>query len=668
MNCRILSFLLFQLSLPFVGFSQSVLLPKMKIPIDATRWYQLNNSSNGLHQLFDGKLKEDIKSGYGSLINHPDSYYPLLPGESMNINTLRMYDWKGVSETPTILYMIDKNWKRVQIATFTGAKYDNWIGPDPAKSTQFELGVITKDAQYLMLRSGDILPTEIEFFGKYTPPTSIKPTVRKPIPLKYYFGINGYEWNFENALVDPLKIDEKKFQLIKGFAGFRHYLDWKKLEEKKGSYTYNPTADGGWNYDAIYERCKSAGIDVLACIKTLPDWLIKTYPENLRNNENVPAPYGTNLLDPKSYIDQSRIGFQFIARYGYNTSIDPILISVNNKPRWDADPINSIKIGMGLIKYIECENERDKWWKGRQAYQTAREYAANLSAFYDGHKTTMGRGVGVKNADKNVQVIMGGVALANTDYLRGMIDWCKEFRGFKKDGSIDVCWDIINYHLYTNDQQLKRGIAPEKNSEGINATKIAKDFIKVAHQYLNDMPVWVTEAGYDINQASPNKAIPIWNKSALQTQADWILRTSLLYARLGIQKVFYYQLEDDKPLSDQIYATSGLMSANSARRPAADYIFQVNQLFGNFRFYKNFNQDPIVDQYLDEKGNSMYTVYIPDEKARIGSFLLNLGKNTNAIIYTPNPGSNQLKSQLVTTNQGKLLITATETPVFVVGK
>ena len=526
--------------MPRFGFSQSFQPSSQKIPIEASRWYQLNNSSVGLFQLFDGELKAEILTGYGNMIKNYDCYYPLLPGESIDINALRMYDWKGVNETPTILYIIDKNWKRIPIAKFTGSKYDTWVGPDPTRTNQFIQSVSTKNAQYLMIQAGDIFPTEIEFFGKYTPPNISKPTVRRPTPFKCFLGINGYEWNFENAISDPVKVDEKKFQLIKGFSGFRHYLDWKKLEEKQENYTYNPTADGGWNYDAIYERCKLEGISVVACIKTLPDWLVSTYPVSLRNNENVPAKYSANLLQPSSYLEQAKLGFQFIARYGSNKQIEPSLVSVNKKPRWTNDPPNSVKIGMGLIQFIECENERDKWWKGRQAYQTAREYAANLSAFYDGHKNTLGKGVGVKNADKHVQVVMGGLALANTDYLRGMIDWCKEFRGFKKDGSIDVCWDIINYHLYTNNQQLKRGIAPEKNIDGINATKIANAFIQVAHEYLNDMPVWVTEAGYDINQASPNKAVPIWNKTALETQADWILRTSLLYARVGIQKVFYY--------------------------------------------------------------------------------------------------------------------------------
>ena len=130
--------------------------------------------------------------------------------------------------------------------------------------------------------------------------------------------------------------------------------------------------------------------------------------------------------------------------------IPPSLRLVQSR-RWAG--LNTVKIGLGLIHYIECDNERDKWWKGRKAYQTGREYAANLSAFYDGHKNTLGPGVGVKNADPSVQVVIGGVAAATTDYVRGMIDWCREFRGYKANGEIDLCWDVINQHLYANNAQ-----------------------------------------------------------------------------------------------------------------------------------------------------------------------------------------------------------------------
>src|SRR5207244_8269143 len=136
---------------------------------------------------------------------------------------------------------------------------------------------------------------------------------------------------------------------------------------------------------------------------------------------------------------QAKLGFQFAARYGNNPYVSSTLLSVNTATRWAGDPANAIRKGLNLVKYVECDNERDKWWKGRKAYQTGREYAANLSAFYDGNKQKLGAAIGVKNADPNMQVVTGGLASANTDYIRGMIDWCKEFRGYKSNGAVNLC-------------------------------------------------------------------------------------------------------------------------------------------------------------------------------------------------------------------------------------
>jgi endoglucanase len=71
-----------------------------------------------------------------------------------------------------------------------------------------------------------------------------------------------------------------------------------------------------------------------------------------------------------------------------------------------------------------------------------------------------------------------------------------------------------------------------------NAKQILENFVKVAREVSNDLPIWITEAGYDVHESSPLKAIPIGNKSALQTQADWILRTSLFAARNGVKNYF----------------------------------------------------------------------------------------------------------------------------------
>jgi len=481
-------------------------------------------------------------------------------------------------------------------------------------------------------------------------------------------GINAFEWDFLQDPKNPndqSKIYEPKMEIIKSFGGFRHYLDWQKIEPKRGSFTFNPTNNGGWNLDVIYQRCKQENIDVLVCIKGCPDWLLETYPQNLRDGENIPMPFGAKRDDPASYIEQARAGFQFAARYGSSKNVNPALVTVDSKPRWTNDPINVPKVGLGYIKYIECDNERDKWWKGDKAHQTAEEYAANLSAFYDGDQGRLGKGVGVKTADPSIKVVMAGLAKSDPNYVQAMINWCRVHRGYKADGSVNLCFDVINYHYYSSNAKPgssdmgTEGVAPELSQAG----QIADAFVALGKRY--HLPVWVTEAGYDVNQGSPLKAIPIGSKTALQTQADWILRTSLLYARHGINKVFYYELFDDNSANPIQFGSSGLADKMPlARRPAANYIVQAKHLLGGYTYKGTINNFPLVDVYRD--GNkTMYVLTVPDEQGKTGVCTLNLGSGTKAMVYHLDSSGIEPQQNIETTTGHNLKVKVSETPVFV---
>jgi len=500
------------------------------------------------------------------------------------------------------------------------------------------------------------------------PVSAQKVYASKTIKMSQGFGVNAFEWDFE-AAKNSLVIDKHLLSAMKSFTAIRHYMDWEKLETIEGSYTFNPTGSGGWNYDALYESCKNEGIEVLACLKTIPSWMQATWPKDLRDAENVPVKYGKSFSDPNSYIEQAKVAFQFAARYGSNKKVNTSLLSVNSKPRWINDSVNEVKVGLSLIKYIECDNERDKWWKGPKAFSSGKDFAANLSAFYDGNLNTMGAGVGVKNADPNIQVVMGGIAKPDVNYLKEMIEWCRKNRGYHKDGSINLCWDVINYHYYTGDDssptggEYGRGKAPELS----NAQRIAKEFVAVSRQYAQNIPVWISETGYDVNQGSPLKAIPIGNKSAELTQADWILRTILLHLRNGVDRVFLYQTYDANADLVGKFSSSGLLNANTTRKPAADYLVQVNKLMGNYEFDKVItnSSSPVIVENYKQGAKKIYILTKPTENGSEISYTISLPGLKRAMICIPLSGSDVMSSKTVSLTQGNLTVTVSETPTFI---
>lgn len=648
-----------------------------RIPIQAGRWYQVANTSTGLEALFDGITEVNVNTGWSKLVSSYEAYYPLRAGEQMTIDRIRLYDFADQNQDkPMTLSIITADWRRIPIARFVGDKYKEWVGPDPTQPGTFRLKTPVSGARFLLIHTSGAYPSELELYGSYVPGSTARtaPLVRRT-PFRQAVGVNMFEWNMEDP-ARSLVIDESRIPPLRSFAAVRHYMDWEKLEAQPGQYSYNPTLSGGWNYDALYERLKAEQIDVLACLKTIPKWLENLYPADQRNYSNNPVRYGSDLSTPASYLDQARVAFQYMARYGFNKRLDPALVSVTAQhDHWQ--PVNQKKIGLGLIRYIECENERDKTWHGRQGYQTAREYAANLSAFYDGHKKTLGPGAGVKNADPTVTVIIGGLAAHTTDYVRAMVDWCREFRGYHADGRVNLCWDVINHHLYANatgtsqsggGEGDRRGAAPELAGVGQQAAA----FVQLSHELCNDMPVWITEAGYDTNPGSPFRAIAIGNKSVEQTQADWILRTALLYLRVGIDRVFFYQLYDENPADPTQFSSMGLINKDKSRKPAADYLYQATRLLGKFTYRETLRRagpaQPLVDRYVLDLPTGFtqtaYVLMIADERGRRASYTLTVPKGDTVQLYTPAAGQETMTKRSLVSLNGNVTVPVGETPVF----
>lgn len=643
-------------------------LKPRQIPLDPKRWYQVVNVSNGLEGLFDGITQEAVQTGYNKLVKNYDAWYPLREGETMRIDSIRLYDFNDTNlDAPWTLFAVTDTWQRIPIARFIGDKYQAWVGPEPTRPSDFRVRTVVPNIRYLVINTSGAYPSELELYGAYTPGKAPTPAPRRTgTPFRQAVGVNIFEWYLEDA-ARSWEIDESRMPAMRGFAAVRHYADWEKLEAKPGEYSFNLTLSGAWNYDAIYERLKAEHIDVLVCLKTVPKWLENTYPPDQRDYGNNPVRYGSDLSQPQSYVEQARVAFQFMARYGYNKNVDPKLVKVTaQRESWM--PPHQKKIGLRLIQYIECENERDKTWKGRQGYQTAREYAANLSAFYDGHRNTMGPGVGVKNADPSVTVAIGGLAASTTDYVRAMVDWCREHRGYRPDGRVNLCWDVINQHLYANDAKTsqggngKRGAAPEVSGIGEQAAT----FVQLSHELCADMPVWITETGYDTNPGSPFRAIAIGNKSMEQTQADWTLRTALLFNRVGIDRTFFYQLYDENPDDPTQFSSMGLIRQNKTRKPAADYLAQALKLIGNYQYQETISQNPIVDRY-EHSGSTSYVLMVPDESGRTMPYSLTLPKGTTVQVCTTIAGQERMRCEnRVVPATGRLPLTVTETPTFVV--
>lgn len=681
-----------------------------EIPYQPYWAYHNDKSKQDFAAFFDGVLDQNPDFGYSSQVTPSEVWFPFPEEMEATLTEIQFYDWQGINKVPIQIYFIERgSWKRIPGPEFTGKEYNTWISNKLKKPLNI--------AYVIFEKTSGMFPTEIKFVGSYKP-YKPKPFAHKEVTVNDMLGVNSYVWDFQKG--SGRGNDTVKFNAANPFTTIRDYVDWEKIEFSKGVYTFSPVYNGSWDYDAYYAELNKRDIEPLVCFKTVPKWFLEeNYPKELREYENAPSPWtklpapakpnkeGYNSseeyevalkeyekdlaeyyadivdirLNPASYMSFAKVAFQFVARYGSNKNIDPNLVTPfpgNGDPKLKR-VIQDKKIGLGYVKMIECNNETNAWWKGRKRYQTAREYAANLSAFYDGHMGTLGKGVGVKNADPNILVAMGGTASSSPAYVQGIIDWCKEFRGYKIDKNgkkiVNLCFDIANYHGYTNNgggqySNAANGIPPEISQ----AEDYAKKYLQVISEIGNDVPVFLTEVGFGVNEGSSQQAMATPKRTKLQSQADWIIRDCLFYARMGIAKLYHYQMYDEtsyvynlsKGKEDRgTYSAMGLLNkSDRTRRPAADYIAQLGNKFGEYTYKTTIKEDPFVDVY-EHKGKKMYALVVPDMKGRTEEYELDLGAAKTAIIYEFADGAEYFKERKVKTVNGKLKLKVTESPVFV---
>jgi len=296
--------------------------------------------------------------------------------------------------------------------------------------------------------------------------------------------------------------------------------------------------------DEYLERCKSANITPLMCIHQTPEWYSPTGRQD-GGSDIAPNKPGTIRTDPKSYSDYAAFLWQVTARYGRKAWPESAL-RVDRTPRWSGDILNDKKSGLGLLKYIECWNETDKWWKiGTPEYFTPPEAAALMSACFDA----------IKEADPSMQVVMPGLTDFNMDYLRQMDAWFTVNRP-KKDWPCD----IMNFHHYSHLGNKKGQFPPYWFDSGACAPDKDQNFSTVAEvvAFANALgkKVWITEFGCDTRP-------PSWMhvQGGEQAQGALLTATYKAYFDAGIERCYMFNSVDEYGIG--LYQSSGILSSEA---------------------------------------------------------------------------------------------------------
>lgn len=477
--------------------------------------------------------------------------------------------------------------------------------------------------------------------------------------METFMGVNG----FVDDPIDKLRVA----------GSMREYHNWGWDEGNldttyagfpNNQYAWNPSwvSGPGWGFyfDEFYAALQTNQISVSPDLQGTAPYVTGFNDSLIQHKPIDSTEIATN---PLSYLEHADYMFQFAARYG-NTFNDPALLKLR--------PDQQALSGLGLISFLENWNEPDKWWFGRGGYFAPDEFAAMCSADYDGHEGALGLDKGMKNADPEIQMVMGGLASLNLEYLRCMHLWSNYNRqtGFPAD--------VLNFHHYSGNGL--HGISPEADSLKAKL-KILVDY---RNRYLPGKEIWLSEFGYDTNPESVQASRPIDTTDAFEVQGQWILRSYLEAAAAGIDRAFVFMLRDVNAPNPNIYNSSGLTSEKwYGHQPKKSwyYVHAMKHALSQTRFQQEIESEwPQLNTYhFSDAQQSFHVMAIwsaTSENRRIADFELNLtsvfdqlqiGPDHNDFQYTliiPTEGDTLGQLLYLHPENGQLFFEVSERPVF----
>jgi enterochelin esterase-like enzyme len=314
---------------------------------------------------------------------------------------------------------------------------------------------------------------------------------------------------------------------IKKVAGWvRDYSNWPWLEPEKNQFRFT-NALGRMNYDSFYRALDTQGIKSLFVVQQTPKWV------SGRKTGIDPAGFapsaGQDGLHPDQYTDAASFFYQLAARYG-SRKADPGNLLTKDKLS-----------GLHLMNAIEVYNEPDGTWGD---HMTLEQYAALLNAAYDGNNHRMKGQYGIKAADPDILVSIGGLA-DNLGSLKKIVAYAGR-----------APFDVINAHYYTFRQvreNYRVSVAPEWSSLEADM----KDMVAWGREHAPGRPVWMTEIGWDTKDHNPEYVTE-------QEAANYLIRSYLLALGAGVEKCFWFiysDIDDSGPAI--VFSSSGLFQSES---------------------------------------------------------------------------------------------------------
>lgn len=159
---------------------------------------------------------------------------------------------------------------------------------------------------------------------------------------------------------------------------------------------------------------------------------------------------------------------------------------------------------------------------------------------------------------------------------------------------LEPLYDVVTTHSYAMAEEWPTWRRSYPEDPSIKYLKDIEAVLRWRDANAPGKPVWVTEFGWDAStkQPPPTGDFAKWVGNTESQQAYWLVRSTLLFMGMGVDRCYvYFFNDDDKP---QLHGSSGL-TRNFEPKPAFYALAHLQSVLGDYRFTRVVGSDPPPD-------------------------------------------------------------------------
>ncbi len=205
---------------------------------------------------------------------------------------------------------------------------------------------------------------------------------------------------------------------------------------------------------------------------------------------------------------------------------------------------------------------------------------------------------GIRDGDSKIKILTPYVTASKPD------DYSQDLKGIYADSDILPLYDVINLHSYAsvqpNEGPFNRSF-PEDST--IDYLKDINKTIRWRNENAPDKEIWITEFGYDactpeaMKQRSGWGLELDWQGNTDEQQAQYLVRSFLAFAELGVERAYlYFYNDDDEPF---FHSSSGI-TRHFEPKMSFWALKQLYEILGEYRLkrvVKKIEQDIYVYEF-----------------------------------------------------------------------